>query len=85
MNKELLLNEFKRGQKDGLVGTAVVMTRIIDGTDKGNGVLANSDLEKIRRVFLSWRDCMIENMDKNNVTSKKITETLINTKKIMDS
>lgn len=85
MNKEILANEFKRGQTDGMVGTAVVMTRIIDGTDKGNGVLANKELEKIRRVFLSWRDCMIENMDKNNATSKKITETLINTKKIMDS
>jgi hypothetical protein len=85
MNKKLLAEEFKRGQTDGLVGTAIVMTKIINGTDKGNGVLANKELEKIRRVFLSWRDVMIENMDKNNAVSKRLTETLINTKKIMDS
>jgi hypothetical protein len=60
------------------------MTKIIDGTDRGEGRVADKELEKIRRVFLSWRDFMIENMDKNNALSKKITETLINSKKVMD-
>jgi hypothetical protein len=76
--------EFRKGQADGIAGARIVMTKIIDGTDRGEGRVADKELEKIRRVFLSWRDFMIENMDKNNALSKKITETLINSKKVMD-
>ena len=76
--------EFRKGQVDGITGARIVMTKIIDGTDRGEGRVADKELEKIRRVFLSWRDFMIENMDKNNALSKKITETLINSKKVMD-
>ena len=76
--------EFRKGQTDGITGARTVMTKIIDGTDRGEGRVAGKELEKIRRVFLSWRDFMIENMDKNNALSKKITETLINSKKVMD-
>ena len=76
--------EFRKGQTDGINGARIVMTKIIDGTDRGEGRVADKELEKIRRVFLSWRDFMIENMDKNNALSKKITETLINSKKVMD-
>ena len=76
--------EFRKGQADGITGARIVMTKIIDGTDRGEGRVADKELEKIRRVFLSWRDFMIENMDKNNALSKKITETLINSKKVMD-
>lgn len=76
--------EFRKGQVDGIAGARIVMTKIIDGTDRGEGRVADKELEKIRRVFLSWRDFMIENMDKNNALSKKITETLINSKKVMD-
>ena len=80
VNKEQLQQEFIKGQKDGIVGTSIAMVKIIDGTDKGQGALANRDLEKIRRVFLSWRDYLIDNMDK-----KKVADLLVNTKKIMDS
>jgi hypothetical protein len=76
--------EFRKGQADGIAGVRTVLTKIIDGTDRGEGRVADKELEKIRRVLLSWRDFMIENMDKNNYLSKKITETLINTKKVMD-
>jgi hypothetical protein len=76
--------EFRKGQADGIAGVRTVITKIIDGTDRGEGRVADKELEKIRRVLLSWRDFMIENMDKNNYLSKKITETLINTKKVMD-
>ncbi len=47
---------FNRGQKDGLVGTALTMLRIVNNTDKGDQTIANPELEKIRRVFLSWRE-----------------------------
>ena len=53
-------------------------------TYSGNKTMKDKELEKIRRVLLSWRDFMIENMDKNNYLSKKITDTLVNTKKLMD-
>jgi len=76
--------EFRKGQADGIAGVRTVITKIIDGTDRGEGRVADKELEKIRRVLLSWREFMIENMDKNNYLSKKITETLINTKKVMD-
>lgn len=79
-NNDQLQQEFIKGQKDGIVGTGIAMVKIIDGTDKGQGTLSNRDLEKIRRVFLSWRDYLIENMDK-----KKVAELLLNSKKIMDS
>lgn len=81
VTQEQLKAEFVKGQKDGIVGTAVAMIKIIDGSDVGQGTLANKELEKIRRVFLSWRDHLIDNMDKN----KKVTDLLVNTKKIMES
>ena len=76
--------EFRKGQLDGVTGVKNVITKVIDGTDHGEGRVADKELEKIRRVLLSWRDFMIENMDKNNYLSKKITDTLVNTKKLMD-
>ena len=35
-------SKFTEGQKDGIVGTAFAMIKIIDGTDKGKGSLSNS-------------------------------------------
>jgi len=72
--------EFKRGQADGITGSITALTRVINGTDKGDNRLANVELEKIRRVFLMWRDHIIENKDKN----PKSLNVLIETKKIMD-
>lgn len=76
--------DFRNGQADGVRGTVAVLTRVINGTDRGEAPLADKELEKVRRVFLLWRDFMIENMNKNNYLSKKITETLVESKKIMD-
>jgi len=72
--------EFKRGQVDGIDGAIKVMTRVINGTDAGENRVANKELEKIRRVFLMWRDHIIESKDKN----PKSLNILIETKKIMD-
>ena len=81
--KQTYLNverEFKRGQEDGISGVMTVMTRVINGTDKGNNRVANKNLEKVRRVFLMWRDHIIEAKDKD----PKALHILIDTKKIMD-
>jgi hypothetical protein len=79
----VLINEasFKKGQADGVTGTVSVLTKIVDGTDVGQHALANRELEKIRRVFLLWRDHIIENMNKKNESSRQV---LLETKKIMD-
>ena len=77
--------DFTKGQKDGLVGTAIAMIKVIDGTDTGANRLANPELEKIRRVYLSWRDFLIENKDAKDATGKKIEAVLINTRKIMEA
>lgn len=73
--------EFKRGQTDGVNGTIHALTRIINGNDKGEKALQNRELEKIRRVFLMWRDHIIESTKENN---KKAYDILVETKKIMD-
>lgn len=72
---------FKQGQEDGINGAVAVLTKVVDGTDKGVDALANRELEKIRRVFLMWRDHIIENMNNKNSVSAKV---LLETKKIMD-
>lgn len=72
---------FKKGQVDGVEGVSKALTRIINGTDKGVDALQNRELEKIRRVFLLWRDHIIENMENKNKTSLAV---LLETKKIMD-
>jgi hypothetical protein len=72
--------EFKRGQADGISGAIIALTNVIKGTDKGDKRLADKELEKIRRVFLMWRDYIIEAKDKN----PKALDILIETKKIMD-
>ena len=72
--------EFKRGQTDGINGTIHALTRIINGNDKGEKALQNRELEKVRRVFLMWRDHIIESRD----TNKKAYDILVETKKIMD-
>ena len=72
--------EFKRGQADGISGAISALTRVINGTDKGDNRLADKELEKIRRVFLMWRDHIIESKDKN----PKSLNVLVETKKIMD-
>jgi hypothetical protein len=81
-NNTPLLNkgEFNRGQKDGVKGSITAMTSIIDGTDKGSSALRDRELEKIRRVFLMWREYLIENMKKD----EKAKGILVETKKIMD-
>lgn len=81
LNKEQIAAEFSKGQKDGIVGTATVMLKIIDGTDVGQNVLANKELEKIRRIFLEWRGYLIENADKD----KKVAAVLQKTKSILES
>lgn len=73
------LQEFKKGQNDGIVGTMQVITKIIDGTDKGANALKNRELEKVRRVLLMWRDHIIETKK-----DSKAMNVLIETKKIMD-
>jgi hypothetical protein len=84
MSKEsYMFNEswFKKGQADGVDGTIKAMTSIIDGTDKGINALQNRELEKVRRVFLLWRDHIVENMNAKNQASLNV---LLETKKIMD-
>jgi len=84
MNKDsYMFNEswFKKGQNDGVEGVVTVLTKIIDGTDKGVDALQNRELEKVRRVFLLWRDHIIENMNAKNKASLAV---LLETKKIMD-
>ena len=80
-NESYLANthEFKKGQNDGIVGTLHVLTKVIDGTDKGVNALKNRELEKVRRVFLMWRDHIIENRK-----DPKALAVLVETKKIMD-
>lgn len=73
------LQEFKRGQNDGIAGTMQVLTKVVDGTDKGANALKNRELEKIRRVLLMWRDHIIENRK-----DPKALAVLVETKKIMD-
>jgi hypothetical protein len=77
--------DFIQGQKDGLVGTALVMLRIVDGTDKGDKTVANKELEKIRRVFLSWRDFIIETNNTAGPRQKRAQEILQESRKIMES
>ena len=72
--------QFKQGQADGIAGTLQILTKIIDGTDNGTMGLRDKELEKVRRVFLLWRDHIIESKDKN----KKAMDVLIESKKIMD-
>jgi hypothetical protein len=74
------LAEFKRGQQDGVTGVINVMTRVINGTDKGSDALKDRELEKVRRVFLLWRDFIIADMKVNN----EAKNVLLETKKIMD-
>ena len=84
MSKEsYMFNEpwFKKGQVDGVEGVVRALTKVIDGTDKGVDALQNRELEKIRRVFLLWRDHIIENMNNKN---KQSLAVLIESKKIMD-
>ena len=84
MNKDsYMFNEawFKKGQNDGVEGVVTVLTKIINGTDKGVDALQNRELEKVRRVFLLWRDHIIENMNAKNKASLGV---LLETKKIMD-
>lgn len=73
---------FKNGQKDGINGVIAVMTNVIDGTDKGpvNQRLTDKNLEKLRRVFLMWRNHIIESSRKD----KTAMSILVETKKIMD-
>jgi hypothetical protein len=80
-NEKYLSNsqEFKRGQIDGITGTLQVLTKVVNGTDKGVNALKNRELEKIRRVFLMWRDHIIENKK-----DPKALAVLVETKKIMD-
>jgi hypothetical protein len=73
------LQEFKKGQNDGITGTMQVITKIIDGTDKGTNALKNRELEKVRRVLLMWRDHIIETKK-----DPKAMAVLVETKKIMD-
>lgn len=74
------LAEFKRGQQDGVTGVINVMTRVINGTDKGSDALKDRELEKVRRVFLLWRDFIIADMKVSN----EAKNVLLETKKIMD-
>lgn len=80
-NYPLSEQSFRKGQTDGVAGTVSVLTKIIDGSDKGVNALADRELEKIRRVFLLWRDHIIENMNAKNPASRAV---LLETKKIMD-
>jgi hypothetical protein len=72
---------FKKGQADGINGTINILTSIINGSDKGVNAVSNRELEKIRRVFLIWRDNIIEKMSAGDKTALNV---LIETKKIMD-
>lgn len=71
---------FKSGQNDGINGVIGMLSRVIDGTDKGVQPVANKELEKVRRVFLVWRNFIIE----QRVSNKKAMDVLLETKKIMD-
>lgn len=71
--------EFRKGQADGIRGTIGVLTKVIDGTDNGQYAVANKELEKVRRVFLMWRNFIIENK-----SNKAAMNVLVETKKIMD-
>lgn len=77
--------DFIQGQKDGLVGTAFVVLKVIDGSDKGDKRVANPELEKMRRVLLSWRDFIVETKDAGGAVGKKAQEILVESRKTMEA
>ena len=78
--------EFIQGQKDGIVGTTIAMIKIIDGTDTGalNTKLAQPELEKTRRAFLSWREFLIKNQNRTAIPGSELTQVLVSARKLLE-
>jgi hypothetical protein len=74
---------FFRGQSDGIKGAVSRIKDVIEGKDEGKGIFLSTDLEKVRRVLLKWREFLYENKDKNHYLAKKIQSLVEETDNIL--
>jgi len=66
-----------RGHNTAFYNTLNVYKEIISGEDNGDGIKLNQDLEKTRRVFLSWKAFLEELSSKSTNYMAKHAKKLL--------
>tara|TARA_R110002020_G_scaffold28008_1_gene89734 strand:- start:54 stop:386 length:333 start_codon:yes stop_codon:yes gene_type:complete len=67
---------FNRGKARGILETLSIMRDIIVGDDNGSGTINSSEIEKIRRAIVTYREALVHASDKSTFLSKQAKEAL---------
>ena len=67
---------FNRGKARGILETLSIIRDVIVGIDNGSGTINSSEIEKIRRAIVIYREALIHASDKSTYLSKQAKEAL---------
>ena len=67
---------YNRGKARGILETLSIIKDIIVGSDNGSGTINSTEIEKIRRSIVIYREALVHASDKSTFLSKQAKEAL---------
>ena len=67
---------YNRGKARGILETLAIIKDIIVGVDNGSGTINSTEIEKVRRAIVVYREALVHASDKSTFLSKQAKEAL---------